>query len=485
LTAVAGFALAVVIGRGLGPEASGAFFSVVAIAMVATTISKAGADTGVVWALPRATALGRTSELLPTVRAALTPVLLLGLAFAAVLFAAAPWLSELITGRATGDVATMLRVVAPFLVVGPTFAVLVAALRGTGDIVAYTVLQNIGVPVLRASLAALVIAGGAGVVAVTVTWTSPPLVAAVVAALVLRRRLHRLSAGVRSSRPEMRAEFWRFSSARALSSVLEVLLVWSDVLLVAALASPEQAGIYAAASRFVTTGTLVEAALRVALAPRVSAAFAVQDVATAARLHSMATSWIVLLSWPLYLVLAGHSRLVLGLFGPDFVSGAVPLTILACAMLVATAAGNSQTVLLMSGRSGWQMLDKALAVFVNLVLCAVLIPRYGMTGAAVAWGATITLDSAVVWLQVRYLLGVRGDMRPASRLMALALLCFGAPAVLTRAVLGQEMWPVLGVVLLGGSAYVVLLRRVSGISVQSLRPPAVPLHRPPGDAAST
>ena len=122
--------------------------------------------------------------------------------------------------------------------------------------------------------------------------------------------------GAPRSRRVLASEFWRFAGARSLAAVVEIAIVWADVLIVSALTGSRQAGIYAAASRFITTGTLVEAALRVALAPMISARLAVQDIRGATELYQSTTQWIILLSWPLYVAVACYADVLLGIFGP-------------------------------------------------------------------------------------------------------------------------------------------------------------------------
>jgi O-antigen/teichoic acid export membrane protein len=123
---------------------------------------------------------------------------------------------------------------------------------------------------------------------------------------------------------------------------------------------------------------------------------------------------------------------VLDVFGPGFRDGATALTILCGSMLLAMATGNSQTVLLMSGRSLWQMGNKAVILAVNLALNFALIPRWGMNGAALAWSGTIVLDSVTVVLAVRYLVGVRLAGAGLLRATTLSLLSFGVIGVVLR-----------------------------------------------------
>ncbi|WP_283139097.1 polysaccharide biosynthesis C-terminal domain-containing protein [Rhizohabitans arisaemae] len=244
--------------------------------------------------------------------------------------------------------------------------------------------------------------------------------------------------GGRTSWGATAREFWGFAGPRGVASVLEIAIVQVGVLLAGAMLTSHDAGIYATASRFVTTGTLVLAATRIAIAPQISAMLARGERAEAQRLNAVATGWVVAASWPLYLSLAVFGPFVLTLFGEDFTGGAVPLAILALGMLGVLAAGNVQTVLLMGGKSSWSLLNKVVALTVCVAAHLILLPAYGLIGAAVAWAITMLVDTALAAVQVRMLLGLRLGLRGPAVAALWALLWFGGAGLVVRSVLGAN-----------------------------------------------
>jgi O-antigen/teichoic acid export membrane protein len=457
VAAVAGLLLNVVIGRGLGATASGVFFVVVAVLTVASTVSKLGADTGLVWAIARQRAFDRQRDVRATLWVALLPSVLVGLGCALALYAAAPWIAGIIGGA--GDLEHLLRVGAPFLVIAGPGMVLAAGLRGVGSIVGYTAVQNVLVPGLRPLLVGAAIAAGLGIGAAVLAWNLPFAVGLIIAALLVARRTRALERLHPQALPASEArtlarEFWRFSAPRAVTAGLEVAIVWADVLIVAALTSPREAGIYAAASRFILTGTLAEGAMRVAMAPEVSRQLAMGNLAAAARLCSAVTQWTVLLSWPLYFGLALYSPAILSVFGTGFSEGATALTILAGAMLIVMSAGNNQTILLMSGRSGLQLANRGIALLGNLLMNLVFVPRWGMDGAATAWAITWVADAVLVLIEVRWAVGVKmswARVWPVMAMTAIAFVPIGLAARLWSAgAAGSALAATASVVLLAG-----------------------------------
>jgi O-antigen/teichoic acid export membrane protein len=123
--------------------------------------------------------------------------------------------------------------------------------------------------------------------------------------------------------------------------------------------------------------------------------------------------------------------------------------ILALAMLVGIGTGPVDVILLMSGRSWLSLANNMLAVVLDVGLNLVLIPRFGIVGAAVSWSVAIVASNLVALAQVsRYLRLLPGN-QDTVRVAVSSLICFG---VLPGAVALYE-GPLLlrGVLLLVGS----------------------------------
>jgi O-antigen/teichoic acid export membrane protein len=451
VAAVLGFALTVLVSRGLGPAGAGVFFTAVALFMVLGDTGKLGADTGLLRMVPRYRALTRIRDIRPTLYVALLPVLGSASLLAGALFGFAPQLARvLIRGVDPAEGVTYIRLFAPFLPLASVSAVVLAATRGFRTVVPFVSVENIGKPLSRCLLVGVVIGAGLGSAAVALAWVTPVAVGFVIALTILIRFLHRAE---RQDQPEpasqvaraprrlrvLAAEFWRFAAPRGAAAIFQISITWLDVLLVAALRSAREAGIYAAASRFITSGTLVLQAIRLAIAPQLSGMLALQRRKDAEAVHQVATSWVIAGSWPLYLSLAAFAPLVLTMFGPEFVAGQAALTVLAIAMLLNMATGNVQSVLLMGGKSSWSLLNLGASLTVNLVLNLLLVPRYGISGAAIAWAASIFVDNLASVAEVRFLLGVRTFSRKYLPLLLAAVGCFGVLGALLRFAFGPSL----------------------------------------------
>jgi O-antigen/teichoic acid export membrane protein len=473
--AVLSFLLVVLLTRSLGRGGSGAFFEGVALFLILSNAAELGADTGVVRFLSAARARRETGELRSTLSVALIPVAVVGSALGLALVLAAPSLAEALASPARQDaVAEYVRALGFFVPLSAVETVVVSATRGFGSILPLVVVTNVAQPVLRLALVAVAVAAGAGAALVAVAWGFPIALGLAAMVAVLVRLLHKAerrgtegsaSAPAPEARPWQRvaAEFWRFAIPRAGAAILATLVTWLDTLLVGALDSTAAAGVYTAASRFSLVGFAFLGAVLIVIAPQVGGFLATGRLDRAGLVFRTATSWLILATWPLYLLLAIFAPTILRLFGPGFGAGAPALAIMSVAMLVNMGTGPVTTVLLMGGRSGWNLANSAGSLVLNVGLNLALIPRLGITGAAIAWAATIVGVNVAAVVQVRVLVGLDPFGRAAGLAAGLAVACFG----LLGGVFRWQMGPTVPALLLAsGTGLVVYL-----VSLARLRTP--------------
>ncbi|MGK5739743.1 lipopolysaccharide biosynthesis protein [Micromonospora sp. URMC 103] len=415
-----GFLLAVVITRGYGTAGAGAFFAAVGVVTVAAAVCTLGAETGLIWTLPRrrAGARGDAARVLTVAFGPpLTVAVTVGLAGVVAAGALAP---HLLGDARPGDSALLaVSFAAVPLVVAMTL--LFAVLRCVRPIGAYVGVQSVLLPAARPLLVGAAALAGGGVLAGVTGWLIPAACAVLVCLVLVAGPLG-LGRGA-AVRPErggplglarvalLRPErgdwsaFWRFALPRAGSAAIDASVVWVGVLLTSVLAGPADAGIFGAVGRYVLAGQLAMQGLRVAVSPQLSRLLGEGRRSAAAAVHRRLTAWALVLSWPVYLLLAAFGPAFLQLFGPEFAAGASAMTVLAVAMLVNTGVGNVQSLLLMSGRSGLHLAATAAGLAVTVCLGLWLIPGHGVTGAALAWAAGIATENLTAFGCARAVVG--------------------------------------------------------------------------------
>nr|WP_201468724.1 polysaccharide biosynthesis C-terminal domain-containing protein [Microbacterium hydrocarbonoxydans] len=434
VSAVMGLVLIVVLGRLLGDAGSGVVLQAVGAFTIALGVARFGMDSAAIWILPRQLDDER-AMLRPTGAFLVLVSAIAGLACACILFVGALIVEA---QNPADEVAHAVRSIAWFLPVASVMLTALSATRALGKVNAYVLVGNVLLPTLRPVAIAIAVGVGAGAVGAAFAWALPLLPAAIAAVIVLLWQLRRLGESAQPGflRSGVPTRTIRYALPRVMSSGLEQLLIWLAVIIVGALAGPAAAGVYGAASRFVAAGMIVDTALRVVVSPMFSKMLHRDDTSGLESVYRTATVWLVLFSTPVYVLLAVFAPVALSLLGGSFADGEPVLVVMAIGSIVTFLAGNIHSVLLMSGRSGLAAMNKAIAVAVNVALIYLLVPIWGITGAAVAWAAACAIDAALATLQVRFVLRLAVSPLPGLYPLVVALLTFGVPSIVLRLTLG-------------------------------------------------
>lgn len=424
-----GFLLTVVVTRTFGTDGAGAIFVAIGIVSIAMVACCLGADTALVWALPRQTHKVAVAQLVPI---AVLPALCASCLVGVLGFTAAPWLAPIALTDIQPEAVQILRVAFAAVPLATMAVLMLAALRGTRPIGSYVAVNMVAIPAARPILIGVVALLGGGVVAGFAMWVLPFLLAVAVCVAILVSWLGRDASALLTPRAGAWREFWSFAIPRAGSAAIDAGSVWVSVLLVAALAGPDEAGILGGVGRFVMAGLLAMQGLRIAIAPQLSRLLGAQRADDALAVHHQATLWIIVLSWPLYIVMAFFSPGFLQIFGPGFVPGATAFSLLAVAMLVSTGLGNVQSLLLMGGRSRRHLIAAVAGLGTNIVVAVLLIPQHGLVGAAIAWGVGILLENVLAAYFASRMLGrsvVTGTMWKVGVTVAGATTAIAVPII--------------------------------------------------------
>jgi O-antigen/teichoic acid export membrane protein len=454
IDAALSLALIVVVTRGLGPSRAGVFFEAIAVMMIGATVAKLGADVGLMRMLSRAIALRRVQDVPRTLAVALVPVLLLSLAIGTAMFVLTPQMAHLLSHRQNAiAIVQPLHVLAVFLPFSAVYAVALAGTRGFGTMAPIALVDNIGKSGMRLIGAAAVVLAGFGTVAVAISWGLPLAITLAVilvwTGVLLRRTRADQAAAIagapdrtlasraaRRPSPGIARGFWAFAAPRAFAAIFATLVRYLDTLLVGGLKGAHEAGIYAATSRYLGIGTIALSTMFLVIAPHISGFLARGEHDRAGSLYRTLTAWLVIASWPIYLALATFAPLLLSILGARFVAGQTALVILSLAMLVSMATGPVTAVLLMGGYSLWNMSITIVCLALNVGMNILLIPRYGINGAAIAWATSIVVNNALTLLIVRLKMKL-GPLGPGFAIVAAAsTACFGVLGLVFRVTLG-------------------------------------------------
>ncbi|MBO0882778.1 MAG: polysaccharide biosynthesis C-terminal domain-containing protein, partial [Mycobacterium sp.] len=291
-------------------------------------------------------------------------------------------------------------------------------------------------------------------------WSVAYVPAAIVAWAALRAaRAHQPRRQAGSDGPGSTAgDFWKFTLPRSFTSIIQIVMQRFDIVLVGALAGAVDAAIYAAATRFIVVGQLGINALTLAAQPQFARSITARDHAGTNKLYQISTAWLVLVTWPVYLVLIVFAEPFLSVFGHGYSSGQTAIILIAASMLLATSLGMVDTLLAMAGHTSWNLANAMLALGVNLALDFWLIPKHGLVGAAIGWAAAIAVRNIAAAVQVGIALQFQPVARAGIAAVGATTVCFALIPVAIRLALGPSVAGLVLALACGGACYLVALR---------------------------
>lgn len=284
----------------------------------------------------------------------------------------------------------------PFLAMGNALA---AATRGFNKMQYTVIAQKISQPTIRLVLiVALALAVGLNAANALAAHV---LAAAIVLGLLLYflNGLFALWRPLQAGRRNPR-QMLRFSLPVYVTRLIKDFGGNIQTLMLGAFHAVTTVGIFTVASRVNMTGRMFQQSIATTSAPIVSGLYDQGKRVQLARFYQTMTKWTFTVNVPLFLIIQLFPGAILSIFGREYVGGATALTILAWGNLVDAATGICGVVIDMTGKTGLKLVN-AIAVFGLLVgLNLLLIPRWGLVGAAVAAAIATTIRNLLPLAQV-------------------------------------------------------------------------------------
>ncbi|VEP16059.1 Membrane protein involved in the export of O-antigen and teichoic acid [Hyella patelloides LEGE 07179] len=167
----------------------------------------------------------------------------------------------------------------------------------------------------------------------------------------------------------------------------------TDILMLGAIQGAEVVGIYFAVSRGAQLIDFVTNAANTVLAPNIASLYAEGKTEKIQRILTKSSRTVLLTSLPIIIGLMVFGYWYLSLFGSEFTQGQNALIVLCVGQLVNVATGSAGLLLSMTGHERYTLISRCGSTLLNVVLNALLIPRWGLSGAAIATvGSTVLLN---------------------------------------------------------------------------------------------
>jgi O-antigen/teichoic acid export membrane protein len=252
-------------------------------------------------------------------------------------------------------------------------------------------------------LAAMAVAYAAGLSMTAVTAASAAIVATWLTGLLQALSLNRRMRATIPAGPRLSdfPTWFKISLPLLVMMSAELLLQNTDILVVTRYMSPADVGIYFAAGKTMALIMFVHYAVGSAVAHKFAALHARGDHDGLRSFVKDAVNWTFWPSLASALIILALGKPLLSLFGPQFATGYPVMCILVVGFLTRSAMGPADYLLNMLGEQKLCAVVLFGAALLNIVLNVVLVPKFGIVGAASATATSLTIaaltNAVVVW----------------------------------------------------------------------------------------
>jgi len=422
-SAALGYVFKIYLARTLGPEALGIY----ALGMTVVGFMGVFGGLGLTWAAsrfpPAYAGTGRWEDLRVFMTWSVLALAGINALLAGFVVLAGRWVS--INLYHTPALAGYLNLFASILFLGGMTTFFAQLLVGYKEVAKRTVITNFAGVVLTVLFTVVLVTLGMGLWGYIFAQVASAIVVLILLGWMTYRLTPLPARFALKSIGSPRQEIFSFAAAAFAMDIVGFLYGQTDKVILGFYLNARSVGVYAVAATIVAFIPIALQSVNQIFSPIIADLHARGEVDLLNRLFQTSTKWVAGLTLPLALVVIIFSPVLMRIFGHDFEAGWVILVIGAAGQLVNCATGSVGFLLLMSGNERRLVRIQLVMAVVTVVLCLLLVPRWGIAGAALA--AAIGNAAANAWclLEVRKVLG----LFPYNR----SYWGFGLPAVLTLA----------------------------------------------------
>jgi len=265
-------------------------------------------------------------------------------------------------------------------------------------------------------------------------------------------------------------KIFNYSYPLILAGAIGSILGWTDTFFIGYYMPETEVGLYNAALPIAMLMLMPYKALSSLVMPSMSEVVEREDKNLNTLLKTL-TRWTFSVTFPMFCLMALFSEQVLHiLFGADYMTAATSLTILAFGYLYSTSVGHLDSVIKAIDRTEIIYKNAVINFFINIALNIILIPIYGIVGAALATTGSIVFSQTLLLVEVyhfRKILPLNSEaLKPVvSALVAL----LSTYLVIRHSFETVPIWALIPGAAVFGIVYIAALHYVGGIGESERR----------------
>jgi stage V sporulation protein B len=359
-----------------------------------------------------------------------------------ILHTSSPWIAERFFRMP--ELSSLLQIVAfafPFIALEKATLGFLNGMRRMGLYAFINVAQNVLILVLTVALALL----GYGLEGAVVALVLPIVLLGLFSVVALQRQMNRPT---RAQSARIFRILLRFGVFVVMGNGMYMLFYNVDRILLGRFTDDVTVGIYGIAAILSGLVPLIPSAIQLVTGPTIASYWGRGESSNIQTLVNRSMKYTAILIVPISFVGVFLSRDLINLiFGGEYLSATVPLQILLAGFGFGGIFTSVGTALAMTRWVHMGFILGAAQVVANVVLGIVLIPHFGMNGAAVATAASLTLGALLGLYFVQRFIKIAMDWRWFARFLFISALVFAGSFAL-ELVVNQYLGMVIGLAIL-------------------------------------
>jgi O-antigen/teichoic acid export membrane protein len=207
----------------------------------------------------------------------------------------------------------------------------------------------------------------------------------------------------RKLQPEVeKKELLLFAIPIYLNQFLNSAIKFAPIFIMGYFLSNKDIGIFNVGFRTAMLVSVSLSAFKLIFSPTISALFAQNNIQLINQLYKTITKWIFTIALITFCIIILFAEPVLNIFGKEFTASINVLLLLIFGELVNAGVGLVGNIIIMSGRPKVALFNAGLNFLTILTLCYLLIPVYGIIGAALSYSITVVLMNLIRLIELYY-----------------------------------------------------------------------------------
>ena len=397
LAAVSLFAVNVVVTRTVGPSQAGLFFLAFTLVTILATVGRSGLDQAIVRFVAKDRACSGGSALHNIYCKATVWAFAFTAVLAALVYNSAGWINQSVFSLSGfEDVLKVAVVAAPFMAL---YIVQAQALQGLKQVSKSMFVASVSLPVII--LTCVLASGHSQATDIAIYF----IIAAAVSALIGGYLWFQSAPKVCQPQPFASSVLRRACMPLWTVAIVHQVIQWSSQLILGIGEDAESVAFFATAQRTAMLTSFILFAVNTIVAPKFAAMHATGDMEGIKRTALLSVRIMLLVSVPVTLFILLFPEWLMSMFGDAFTAAATALMILTIGQFVNIATGSVGYLLSMTGNETKVRDNVVISGILSVALGIILIPHFGVIGAAIAYACGVASQNLLGVYQVKKYLG--------------------------------------------------------------------------------